>query len=198
MKLFYPVVVFSLSGLLFTSCSGEEKDPNALEVIYEEELDELDEFEAFGLKAYGINAMIYLPDETADIGAAAEPKVEHEPDGFKWDLHVGQNFHMRIDDWGDEEMVSFHKEELQDFSSMYNVEFLEESENFLYYKKTLKVDGSEDAGKNVGVEHVSFHCFGQHTIGGINYVFRTNDSGHPKPITEYMAKSIKSVKEIVD
>lgn len=198
MKLFYPVVVFSLFGLLFTSCSGEEKDPNALEVIYEEELDELDEFEAFGLKAYGINAMIYLPDETADIGAAAEPKVEHEPDGFKWDLHVGQNFHMRIDDWGDEEMVSFHKEELQDFSSMYNVEFLEESENFLYYKKTLKVDGSKDAGKNVGVEHVSFHCFGQHTIGGINYVFRTNDSGHPKPITEYMAKSIKSVKEIVD
>jgi hypothetical protein len=198
MKSFYRIILSAIFGVFFTQCTEDKKEDGVIDVVYEDELEGLDEFEAFSLKPFGIDAMIYLPDETADIGAAAQPRVEHEPDGFKWELFVGQNFHMRIDDWGDEEMVAYHKEELLDFSSMYDVEFLEETDNFLYYKRTLKVDGTKDAGKNVGVEHVSFHCYGQHTIGGINYVFRTNDSGHQKPITEHMAKSIKSVKEIVN
>jgi len=198
MKVIFRVFIVSVFSVFFTQCTEEENVDGSIDVIYEDELDGLDEFEAFSLKPFGINAMIYLPDETADIGAAATPIVEHEPDGFKWDLLVGQNFHMRIDDWGDDEMIAFHKEELADFSSMYEVEFMEETENFLYYKKTLKVDGTSDAGKNVGIQHVSYHCYGQHTIGGVNYVFRTNDNGHHKPITEYMAKSIKSVAEITN
>lgn len=198
MKAIYRILAVLVFGFTLTYCTEEKKDNDSLDVVYEDELEGLDEFEAFSLKPYGIDAMIYLPDETADIGAAAEPRVEHEPDGFKWDLFVGQNFHMRIDDWGDDEMIAFHKEELLDFSNMYEIEFLEEADNFLYYKRTLKVDGTKDAGKNVGVEHVSFHCYGQHKIGGINYVFRTNDNGHQKPITTYMSKSIKSVKEIVN
>lgn len=195
MKLVFRLFIVSVFGLFLTQCT-EEKAVGALDVVYEDELEGLDDFEAFSLAPFGINAMIYLPDETADIGAAAAPKVEHEPDGFKWDLLVGQNFHMRIDDWGDEEMIAFHKEELADFAHMYDVEYLEETDSFLYYKKTLKVDGKSEASKNVGVDHVSFHCYGQHTIDGINYIFRTNDAGHQKPITEYMAKSIKSVKQI--
>lgn len=198
MKTIFRVFIVSIFAVFFTQCSDENKDDGTIDVVYEDELDGLDEFEAFSLAPFGINAMVYLPDETADIGAAAVPRVEYEPDGFKWDLFVGQNFHMRIDDWGDDEMIAFHKEELADFSNMYDIEFLEDTENFLYYKRTLKVDGTKDASKNVGVDHVSYHCYGQHTIEGINYVFRTNDNGHHKPITEYMSKSIKSVKEIVN
>lgn len=196
MKAVYRILAVLAFGVTLTHCT-EENDNGSLDVVYEDELAGLDEFEAFSLAPFGINALVYLPDETADVGAAAAPRVEHEPDGFKWDLFVGQNFHMRIDDWGDDEMIAFHKEELLDFSNMYEIEFLEESDNFLYYKRTLKVDGQKGAGANVGVEHVSYHCYGQHTIDGINYVFRTNDGGHQKPITEYMAKSIKSVKEII-
>jgi hypothetical protein len=196
MKAVYRILAVLVLGVTLTHCA-EENDNGSLDVVYEDELAGLDDFEAFSLAPFGINALVYLPDETADIGAAAAPRVEHEPDGFKWDLFVGQNFHMRIDDWGDDEMIAFHKEELVDFSNMYEIEFIEESDTFLYYKRTLKVDGQKGVGKNVGVEHVSYHCYGQHTIDGINYVFRTNDEGHQKPITEYMAKSIKSVKEIV-
>lgn len=197
MKIIFRVFILSLIATFFTQCAGDNQNNGSIDVVYEDELVGLDEFEAFSLAPFGINALVYLPDETANIGAAAAPRVEHEPDGFKWDLFVGQNFHMRIDDWGDDEMIAFHKEELVGFSNMYDVEFLEETDSFLYYKRTLKVDGKKEASSNVGVEHVSYHCYGQHTIEGINYVFRTNDSGHQKPITEYMAKSIKSVKEII-
>jgi hypothetical protein len=197
MKAFLQLIMVSAIGVFLSNCSDDKNANGAINVIYDDELVGLDEFEAFSLAAFGINALIYLPDETSDIGAAAAPRVEHEPDGFKWDLFVGQNFHMRIDDWGDDEMIGFHKEELADYSKMYDIEFLEETENFLYYKRTLKVEGKKEADKNVGIEHVSFYCYGQHTIEGINYVFRINDAGHPKPITTYMAKSIKSVKEIV-
>lgn len=197
MKIIFRVFILSLIAVFLTQCTGDNQNNGVIDVVYEDELVGLDEFEAFSLAPFGINALVYLPDETANIGAAAAPRVEHEPDGFKWDLFVGQNFHMRIDDWGDDEMIAFHKEELVDYSNMYDIEFLEEADNFLYYKRTLKVDGKKEASSNVGVEHVSYHCFGQHTIEGINYVFRTNDGGHQKPITEYMAKSIKSVKEII-
>ena len=183
-------------GVVLTHCAGDN-DTGSRDVVYEDALAGLDDFEAFSLSPFGIKALLYLPDETAGIGTAAAPRVEHEPDGFKWDLFVGNNFHMRIDDWGDDEMIAFHKEELLDFSNLYEIEFLEESDNFLYYKRTLKVNGQEGVGANVGVKHVSYHCYGQHTIDGINYVFRTNDSGHQKPVTEYMAESIKSVKEII-
>ena len=182
---------------LFTTSCGEtdEKDGNELNVKYEDEDNELYEYEAFSLAPYEINAMIYLPDATANIGAATDPKVVHEMDDYKWDLYLGQNFHMHIEDWGDDDALAAHIANLEDHSHIYDVEYLEETDNFIYYKSTLKVDGAVPA-ENVGTEHVSYHCVGIHTIDGVNYIFRTNKEGHPKPITDYMAKSIKSVKQI--
>lgn len=196
MKFLNYFILFFFGLTLFTACK-DNANKDGLVVIYEDEDQGLDEFEAFSLAPYGINAMIYLPGASSDIGAATDPKVNYEMDGYKWDLVVGQNFHMRIEDYGDDEMIAFHKDELKEFSNLYDIEYLEESEKFLYYRRTLKVRGKGEAGKNVGLEHVSYHCYGAHTIDGVNYVFRTNESGHPKPTTEYMAKSIKSVRQIV-
>jgi hypothetical protein len=180
---------------LFTASCGETEDDNGLNVKYEDEDNDLYEFEAFSLAPYEINAMIYLPDATANIGAATDPKVAHEMDGYNWDLYLGQNFHMRIEDWGDDDHLAYEKENLKDQSHIYEVEYIEESDNFVYYKATLKDNGAVSSD-NVGTDHVSYHCIGQHTIEGVNYIFRTNIAGHPKPITDYMAKSIKSVKQI--
>ncbi len=188
-----------LGGLLF-ACGGDDKpgdDSNTLKVEYEEDSEDLYHFEAFSLKPYEINALIYLPDATANIGAATDPRMEHEMDDYQWDLHVGQNFHLHIEDWGEEDALKAHLEELEDQSEIYDVEFLEKEDNFVYYKSKLKVDGSS-AKKDVGVDHVTFHVVAQHKIDGINYIFRTNKDGHPKPITDYMATSVKNVKEIED
>ncbi|MDX1652896.1 MAG: hypothetical protein R3277_10420 [Brumimicrobium sp.] len=192
-------IVLKLSAFLFIltlfSCNGDDNKDGDLNVIYEDEDTELYEFEAFSLAPYDINAMIYLPDATANIGAATDPKVVHELDDYKWDLYLGQNFHMHIEDWGDDNALAAHIENLKDHSHIYQIDYLEQSDNFIYYKSTLKVDGKVDS-KKIGTEHVTYHVVGQHTIDGINYIFRTNLEGHPKPITDYMAKSIKSVAPI--
>jgi len=183
-------------ALFTTSCEGDQdNNENGLNVKYEDEDNELYEFEAFSLAPYDINAMIYLPDATANIGAATDPKVVHEMDDYKWDLYLGQNFHMHIEDWGDDDALKAHIENLEDHSHIYNVEYLEQTDDFIYYKSTLEDDGTVSSD-NVGTEHITYHCVGQHTIDGVNYIFRTNKEGHPKPITDYMAKSIKSVKQI--
>jgi len=186
-------------GSLFFACGGEDKpdDDNTLNVEYEEDAEDLYHFEAFSLKPYEINALIYLPDATANIGAATDPRMVHEMDDYQWDLHVGQNFHLHIEDWGEEDALKAHLEELKDQSEIYDVEFIEQEDNFVYYKSKLKVDGSS-AKADVGADHVTFHVVAQHKIDGINYIFRTNKDGHPKPITDYMATSVKNVKEIED
>lgn len=185
-------------GIFVTSCGeGEEKEDKELVVTYEDEDSELYEFEAFNLAPYEIDAIVYLPDATANIGAATAPKVEHELDDYKWDLYLGQNFHMHIEDWGDEDALNDYISNLKDHDHIYQIDYIEKSDNFIYYKSTLKVDG-EVPSENIGTEHISYHCVGQHTIKGINYLFRTGKSGAPKPITEYMAKSIKSVEQITD
>lgn len=188
-------------GGLFFACGGDDskkdQDNDSPKVEYSEESEELYHFEAFSLKPYEINALIYLPDATANIGAATDPRMVHEMDDYQWDLYVGQNFHMHIEDWGEEDALKAHLEELKDHSEIYEIEFLEQEDDFVYYKSTLKVDGAS-AKKEVGVDHVTFHVVAQHKIDGINYLFRTNKEGHPKPITDYMATSVKNVKEIED
>ncbi|HLV42708.1 MAG TPA: hypothetical protein VKY37_10540 [Brumimicrobium sp.] len=189
--------IFSL-GVLLTACNNQEgyDEKNGPIVEYPEELEELDNFEAYSLKPFGINALIYVPDATANIGASTAPEMIHETDGYQWDLYVGQNFHMTIEDWGTDNAIKDHLTLLED-QNVYTIEFLKNEENFAYYKAELKVKGK--GGKdNVGVDHVTYHVIAQHKIDGINYIFKTNKDGHPKPITEFMAKSVKSVKPIVD
>jgi hypothetical protein len=59
----------------------------------------------------------------------------------------------------------------------------------------LIVKGSKKASPTVGVEHKSYHVYGQKIIDGITYELRSRDEGYEaKNIIELMAKSIKSFK----
>jgi len=194
--LYFAFGIFSL-GLLFTACGNDKtEDDGGLKVEYPEELEDLDNFEAYSLKPFDINALIYVPDATANIGASTDPEMIHEMDDYQWDLHIGQNFHLTIEDWGTDNAFKDHLAELED-QNVYSIEFLEKEDNFAYYKAELKVKGK--GGKdNVGIEHVTYHVVAQHKIEGVNYLFKSNKDGHQKPIAEYMAKSVKSVKPIID
>ncbi|WP_299202883.1 hypothetical protein [Brumimicrobium sp.] len=183
-------------GMMFSSCEEEVEEVNGIRVEYPEELDDLDEFEAFSLKPYNIEALIYIPDATANIGASTAPEMIHELNGYQWDLRVGQNFHLTIEDWGTDDAFKDYLMQLED-QKVYTIEFLEKEDNFAYYKAKLNVKGKGD-NENVGVEHTTYHVVAQHTIEGVNYLFKTNKDGHPKPITDYMAKSVKSVKPITE
>jgi hypothetical protein len=189
MKNKYIIGLLLVSSIFFYNCKGGENS-DSLEI----EDEELYEFKGFSLKDYDIPATLMLPDETANIGASTRPEIIHAEDDFKWELIVGPNFHMIIDDWGDDrEMVSAEKKRLSGLS-FYQIKYLVNEPDFIMYERILKVDGEKSAPKTVGLEHKSFHVYGQKVIEGITYVFRSRDEGFEKVIIDLMAKSIKSVK----
>jgi hypothetical protein len=173
----------------FVRCGNPEKDDEITD-------DELYEFQGFSMAPYDMPVMIMLPDETANIGASTKPEVIHEEDGFQWQLSVGPNFQMIIDDWGaDREMVSSEKEELAGHS-FYKIKYLVDEPDLILYEQELKVDGKKGVSENIGIQHKTYHVYGQKVINGITYVFRSRDEGYEKVIIDLMAKSIKSVKPL--
>lgn len=187
--------VFSLmlSVALITLSCGEskegEKNGNGIN---------LDEdyytFKGINLKNNGINAMIMLPDETANIGASTKPEVIHSDGDFKWDIIVGPNFNLHIEDYGDyTDLVQNQKKILKE-NDVFVINYLIDEKDMILYEQKLVVKGSNKAAQSVGVEHKSYHVYGQKTIDGVTYELRSRDEGYEKVIIELMGKSIKSFK----
>jgi hypothetical protein len=174
---------FALGG-----CSDNDNDKD--NVIDRSE--NYDTFQKFDLKIFDIPATIMLPDETANIGASTNPEVLHKTDGFKWDLSVGPNFSVHIEDWGaNKGLVADKKKQLKELE-IYDIEYFEDEKDFIIYKLKLKVSGVKSALKDVGVPHESWHVFAEKEIDGITYELRSPDAGFEKVIIELMAKTIRS------
>jgi hypothetical protein len=92
-------------------------------------------------------------------------------------------------------MVSSEKKRLAGLN-FYKIKYLVDEKDFILYERELKVDGKKGASSSVGVEHKTYHVYGQKVIDGITYVFRSRDDGFEKIIIDLMAKSIKSVKPL--
>lgn len=182
---------FTAISLFFVACGGNENAKNQPEIE-----EDLFEFQKFSLMNYGLNATIMLPDETANIGASLKPEVKHDEDGFKWEIEVGANFHLIIDDFGEEKnKVADQKRKLKALD-IFEIKFLVEEKDFIVYESTLKVDGEKASPITAPKPHVSFHVYGQKVIDGYTYVFRSREEGYAKNIIDLMAKSIKSVQEV--
>lgn len=191
--LFLFLVVSTLS-IVVSGCGG---DKNKKDGDTEIQLDEdYCEFKGISLADNDINAMIMLPDETANIGASTKPEIIHTEGDFKWDIHVGPNFHLHVEDYGDyTDLVKNKKKELKDYGH-FKIKYLIEEDDLILYEQTLMVRGSKKAAPTVGVEHRSYHVYAQKVINGITYELRSRDEGYEKMIIELMAKSIKSFKPI--
>lgn len=190
--LFFFSLLFSM---VLVSCGEEEKlveEPKEAETVLD---DDYYDFQGFNMSPYDIPVMIMLPDETANIGASTKPEVVHTVDDFKWELLVGSNFEMLIDDWGDyTDMVVTRKKELASLD-FYKINYLIDQKNFIMYEQELIPKGVK-ASNSVGVPHKSYHVYAEKVIDGVTYVFRSKDEGAEKLIIELMAKSIKSVKPL--
>jgi hypothetical protein len=179
----------------FSSCGDSKKEESTTGSGLNID-DDYYEFQGFNLKDFDIPAIIMLPDETANIGASTKPEVIHAEDDFKWEIIVGQNYHLLIDDWGDyTDMVVSRKKELKELE-FYKINYLIDDKDFILYEQELKVDGSSKASSTVGIPHKSYHVYAQKVIDGVTYVFRSRDEGYEKLIIELIAKSIKSVKPL--
>ncbi len=181
-----------LLATVISSCGGEEK-PSTEEAVTLD--DDYYEFKGINLKSYGIPALIMLPDETANIGASTKPEIIHADGDFIWDINVGSNFNLHIEDYGDyTDMVEYKKKELKE-QEVFDIKYLIDDKDLIVYERKLIVKGSKKASPTVGVEHKSYHVYGQKIIDGITYELRSRDEGYEaKNIIELMAKSIKSFK----
>lgn len=187
--LFYSLF-FIVLGL--TSCNTDPKDLLESE---QDLLEEYYEFQGFDLSQYDIPATIMLPDETANIGASTKPEVLHTEDNFYWDINVGPNFQMHIEDYGDNKnLVAEHKKSLKE-RDMFAINYLIDDKDLVMYERKLIVKGEKNAPKTVGIEHKSYHVFGQKTVNGITYELRSRDEGYEKVIIELMTKSIRSFEK---
>jgi hypothetical protein len=188
-------IFFCILALFLYSCdtSSESKNEENNNLINQEDYYE---FKGVSLKEYAIPASIMLPDETANIGASTVVEVLHKEGDFLWDILVGPNFSLHIEDYGDRiNMVENKRQELEG-ETLFRVEYLLNQKDLMIYKKTLIVKGSIKASPNVGVEHKSFHVYGQKISKGITYELRSQDSGSSLEIIRLMAKSIKSFKTV--
>ena len=72
-------------------------------------------FQDFNLQVHDIPAMISLPDETANIGASTKPEIIHIEDDIKWEVKIGPNFQLHIEDYADiTDLIEVEKKELAD------------------------------------------------------------------------------------
>ncbi len=192
---FKSITVFFFSVIFLFSCGESVNDDLKTkgDIVLD---DDYYDFQPFSLKNHDIPVMIMLPDNTTKIGASTKPEIYHVEDDFKWELKVGSNFHLLIDDWGDyTDMIKSRKKELKELD-FYKIQYLIDEKDFILYELELKPRGSAKASNDVGTVHKSYHVYCQKIIDGVTYVFRSRDEGYEKLIIELMAKSIKSVKLI--
>lgn len=176
--------------ILLSSCG----EPSAVKVDEVEVIDEYYEFQDFVLTNYEIPAIISLPDETADIGASTKPEVTHIESDYQWDIKIGQNFEIHIEDCAEvAELVKEKKEQLAD-RTFYKIKYIIEDEDLIMYERTLVVKGADNASPKVGYEHKSYHVYGQKKIGKIYYELRSNEDGYSRAIIDLMVKSVRSLR----
>jgi hypothetical protein len=180
--------ILSIVSIGFLASCGGGEDTKPKEDSGQESLD-LEGFEALNLAEYDINVSIMLPTKETALGTV-KPQVTHEDGGFKWDLSIGPNFSMTIEDFGSEsELVKRHKERLGE-KEFFHIEYLTEEDNVVLYKRKLKYDGKVEESEKKNI----YYVFGEFQIGNVNYIVKSAEEGMFKPDAEEMMNTIKSIK----
>lgn len=176
-------------AMFFASCGGGEDSGETKK----EEGEEVNLDGMIGddtLKAHGLNATIWVPEELAPDGTQIPSQIEADPDNMLWKLKSGKKFHIVIrvvDGAGD--YIKRKKEELA--GGIFKVEYLDEKENYIMYKATLP----ENASK---MEFFKF--YGVKKVDGEEYEFYTEESAELRKVdVESVRKSFQGFgEEIVE
>ncbi len=193
-KSFFHLIGFFCILIALGACDSNPTSKKQIDVVDLNE--DYYEFQGFSLKPFELSYSIMLPDETANIGAATVPEISHKEGDFYWDISIGSNFKLHIEDYGDYNDLIPQKRNALKNQKIFKVEYLVNEKNLIVYKQTLMVKGSKNASPKVGVEHSSYHVYGQKEFNNISYELSSSEEGSTKEIITLMAKSIKSFKPI--
>ena len=174
---------------LLIACDGKNGSGDNDGVLATDSIDmNFDDMSAFSLVNYGLNMQIMLPKVQSSTGASIEPEVKHDEGDYLWYLSIGPRFTLIIEDFGREKnKLADERKRLNELDDIFNVEFLQDDDKVLMYKRTLH-EGS--GGKP------SYHCYGTTEVDGYTYIFKTDQDGTFKPIVEDMVKTIRSAEPI--
>ena len=129
---FFIIALLAWPMFTLNSCGNSTDESDDIVVD-----DDYYEFQDFALKSYEIPAMISLPDETANIGASTKPEVIHVEDDIKWEIIVGPNFQLMIEDYGDiTDLIEVEKKDIAD-KKFFKVKYLIDEEDMILYERTL-------------------------------------------------------------
>jgi len=143
----------------------------------------------FSFVPFGLNLTVLLPEVQSSTGASIKPEVTHEDGNYLWNLNIGKNFNLVIEDFGKEKnKVLEEKEYLTGQANIFQFEYLVDEPTIIMYKRELHED---QGGKK------SYHCYGEMEVDGYTIVLRTVENGGFKPVVSDMVATIKSAKAVV-
>ncbi len=146
-----------------------------------DKIDEQDyyQFQRLDLTSYDLDAFIMIPDATAGIGASFKPQVNHVPADFKWEITIGRNFNLLIEDFGDNAYRYLEVRKKIVDNKAFRVAIVSEENDQILYKR--RADNS-------------YHVYAVKKVNGIFYELKSREEGDSKKIAEFIFRSIKSFK----
>ena len=191
------VNVFGKKGLLIFylfihACSSEEAT-TLKERKINQESDKYYQFTKLILSNFDFDASIFIPDETAGIGASFKPIISHEED-FKWTISAGPNFTLFIEDYGENSSLIDEFEAKISKSDFFDISIISKKNGIVLYQRSIKKNTLSDASSKEN--HISFHLYAIKNIIGIYYELKNKEEGDTRKVIELMEKSVESLKLI--
>lgn len=168
------VQIFLLEVFLLFACQIDKSE------IQNKQQQDYYQFHRLDLRKSEIDAEIMIPDATAGIGASFKPQIIHELADYKWIIHIGRNFELHIEDFGDN---SYRYPEVRKkimTNKIFKVQILKEEENQILFKRNIDN---------------TYHVYSVKKIGDVYYELSGREEGDSKKVAEFMYRSIKSFKK---
>jgi hypothetical protein len=169
-------LIFLSSLLIFLFACGTKNDEN------NDKTEEQDyyQFQRIDLSSNDLDATIMIPDATAGIGASFKPQINHLPADYKWEISIGRNFNLQIEDFGDNaySYPEVRKKILE--NKAFNVSIVKEENDQVLYKRILDN---------------SYHVYAVKKVDGAYYELKSREEGDSKKIAEFIYRSVKSFKK---
>ncbi len=178
--------------LIINACSSENTT-TIKERKINQESDKYYQFSKLTLSDFDFNASIFIPDETAGIGASFKPKISHEED-FKWTISAGPNFTLFIEDYGDYSSLMNEFEAKISKNDFFDISIISKKNGIILYQRSIKKNTLSEASSKEN--HISFHLYAIKNINGIYYELKNKEEGDTRKVIELMEKSVESLKLI--
>jgi len=178
--------------LIINACSSENTT-TIKERKINQESDKYYQFAKLTLSDFDFNASIFIPDETAGIGASFKPIISHDED-FKWTISAGPNFKLFIEDYGENSSLIDEFEAKITKSDFFDISIISKKNGIILYQRSIKKNTLSDASSKEN--HISFHLYAIKNINGIYYELKNKEEGDTRKVIKLMEKSLESLKLI--